>query len=487
MKDKIFIAAPKIITKTTVEAMRLEASAAGFTAIFAVDVISTVEAASSPEATSTKTFDAICNAMQQCKLLIANLTPCLGVEPDADVIFQLGFMAAHGKPVFSFTNVSQTLYERVRKWNGGEFTERLFCSSAQKSRAVSCDRNRMIVENMGIKDPSKAIDEPGPDSYNDPMLEGVSFATGSRVLTPKIFSMTIPQNEIYSNIFVFAQAISGAKNYFLMENQVQNHDSTQIVENPNATYLAGPEVLLPNVETHFAHAQEMIKDKAKDIVVVTPIEAHKNFSFMPESALENGNNPHLRELIYKTNTDLMRTARMGIFNLTPHRGVAAHSATIFTMGYMVGKDYALGRAPRVYGFSTSADNLHERIKCWFSSQKEVDFLTTSSDYTHHLGNSPVYSKMIDAAIRISGGQLSHRPTKEKEKKRNLTGSSNYSHQDDFSCCVSEAVIQWAKDKIECSPSLGARVASRPNFWAPHTKAQEARNQDILAQQKSPLV
>ena len=467
--------------------MRIEASAAGFNAIFAIDIISKVEAGATPEATSTKTFDAICRAMSQCTLLIANLTPCLGVEPDADVIFQLGYMAAQNKPVFSFSNDSQTLYERVRKWNGTEFSERLLNSSKQTGRLIKCDRNNMLIENMGILDSSIALENPGPDSYNDPMLEGPSFATGSRVLTPKLFGITIPKNDIYSNIIVFAQAVSDAKNHVSMKKQCPNQGLTQIVENPNATYLAGPGVLLPDAETYFTHARDIIKEKARDIVVVTPIEAHKHFSLMPECALENGNNPHLRELIYKTNTDLMRSARMGIFNLTPHRGVAAHSATIFNMGYMVGKDYAAGRTPRVYGFSTSANNLYERINIWFSNHKESDYYTTSSDYNHHLGNTAVYSKMIDAAILISGGLLSHRPTQEKDKKRNLTGSNSYSHLDDFTSCANEAVVQLIKDGIKCTPSLGARVSSGPNFWAPHTRAQEARNQEILAQQKSPLV
>lgn len=484
MTNKIFIAIPKIISTVAIEAMRKEVSEAGFTAIFAVDVLLQMEAGSS----SIITFNALCEAMQRCTVLIANLTPCLGVEPDSDVIFQLGYMAALGKPVFSFTNDPRTLYERVREWNGAEFTERLGNKQGETTLLFKYDRNGMRIENMGINDHSKAIEDPGPDSYNDPMLEGASFKTGSGVLTPTMFSMKIQNNQIYSNIFVFAQTVSDIKKYMLNK-KFPEPFTTQLDENPNAIYLAGPSTLLPDAESYYTNTQKIIKKSNNNITVITPVETQPNYRLAPERAFENGNNPYLRQLIYKTNIDRIKSTRMGIFNLTPFRGAAPHSSTIFEMGYMVGKDHALGRTPRVYGFSTTAENLHERIEHWFNGQKDGSHAlkeTTSSDYIYHFGQSFVYSRMIDAAILVSGGLLSHQPTKEKRDKRCLTGSRIYSHLDDFNSCAEQAVTLLTKDIIQSTPSLGNRVTEGPNFWAPCTAKQAVRNKETLAKQQSPL-
>lgn len=43
--------------------------------------------------------------MRGCDLLIANLTPFLGVSMDAGTVFEVGFMRALGRPVLGYTNV----------------------------------------------------------------------------------------------------------------------------------------------------------------------------------------------------------------------------------------------------------------------------------------------------------------------------------------------------------------------------------------------
>jgi nucleoside 2-deoxyribosyltransferase len=51
--------------------------------------------------------------IRSCDLLIANLTPFRGVSADVGTAFELGFMAALGKPVLAYSNSSQSFRARL--------------------------------------------------------------------------------------------------------------------------------------------------------------------------------------------------------------------------------------------------------------------------------------------------------------------------------------------------------------------------------------
>lgn len=51
--------------------------------------------------------------MQQADAIIANLTPFRGVSADAGTAYELGFMAASGKPIFAYTNDARPYYARI--------------------------------------------------------------------------------------------------------------------------------------------------------------------------------------------------------------------------------------------------------------------------------------------------------------------------------------------------------------------------------------
>ena len=231
MPTKAFIAVPQITADAVIEAMRRQVREAGFEAVFTKDIQKIL----AEDATEEMQCSAICNAMKDSDLLLANLTPFLGVEPDPDVTFQLGYMAAQQKPVFSYTNVSKPFYERVLDWNGCAF---IIDAGLQR------DRDQMRIENIGIKDYTHAAKTAGPDSYNNLMLEGPSTMTGSLVLTPKIVGNEIPEEEFYTNLSVFTRAVSQAKQHVLVEKKIKANPAPQKIENPTASYIAGPGVFL---------------------------------------------------------------------------------------------------------------------------------------------------------------------------------------------------------------------------------------------------
>jgi nucleoside 2-deoxyribosyltransferase len=53
--------------------------------------------------------------MTRCDIIIANLTPFRGPSADAGTVFELGFMAGHGKLCFGYCNDPALYVDRVRR------------------------------------------------------------------------------------------------------------------------------------------------------------------------------------------------------------------------------------------------------------------------------------------------------------------------------------------------------------------------------------
>ncbi len=51
--------------------------------------------------------------MDSCNLIVANMTPFRGPSMDVGTAFEMGYMAAQGKPVFGYTNDGRLYVERV--------------------------------------------------------------------------------------------------------------------------------------------------------------------------------------------------------------------------------------------------------------------------------------------------------------------------------------------------------------------------------------
>ena len=51
--------------------------------------------------------------MNRCDLIVANMTPFRGASMDVGTAFEMGFMAAQGKPVFGYSNDGRMYTDRV--------------------------------------------------------------------------------------------------------------------------------------------------------------------------------------------------------------------------------------------------------------------------------------------------------------------------------------------------------------------------------------
>lgn len=79
--------------------------------------------------------------IQECDIIIANLSPFRGHEMDSGTAFELGFAAALNKPIYGYTTDPRTYLQRMQ-----EDTNGVYCDSNNVWR----DEYHDVIENVGL-------------------------------------------------------------------------------------------------------------------------------------------------------------------------------------------------------------------------------------------------------------------------------------------------------------------------------------------------
>jgi nucleoside 2-deoxyribosyltransferase len=61
--------------------------------------------------------------MERCDIIIANLTPFGGASADAGTLIEVGWFLGKGKPIFGYSNTSESFESRMRKQHGDHYAE----------------------------------------------------------------------------------------------------------------------------------------------------------------------------------------------------------------------------------------------------------------------------------------------------------------------------------------------------------------------------
>lgn len=169
-------------------------------------------------------------------------------------------------------------------------------------------------------------------------------------------------------------------------------------------YLAGPEVFLPD-------AMDVARRK-KELCAAYGFEGL--FPLDNEIA-EAAAGATVDRLIYRANTAMIRSADVGICNLTPFRGPSADAGTVFELGLLVG----LGKP--VLGYTNVAEDLLARSKsgATFDPSRRTWHDATGMSI-EDFGNAD--NLMIDNALIEDGGfPIVRHPAKADEIFTDLTG------------------------------------------------------------------
>lgn len=93
-------------------AQRATCELAGFTALTPADLVAT---SGGSEVAARELYAARTGLMRRADAAVINLTPWRGVSCDTGAAFEAGFLAALGKPVFAFLNVSDEAEAEYRE------------------------------------------------------------------------------------------------------------------------------------------------------------------------------------------------------------------------------------------------------------------------------------------------------------------------------------------------------------------------------------
>jgi nucleoside 2-deoxyribosyltransferase len=156
-------------------------------------------------------------------------------------------------------------------------------------------------------------------------------------------------------------------------------------------YLGGPEVFLPN-------ATDIVMKKAAmcpayGFTASIPVDTHGNdWGHMTPTQISRA--------IYQANVDTMKAVDIGIFDLTPFRGISADAGTIFEVGLMVGMGkpvFAYTNMPGDYidrfGFKQAEPNVNAMI-AWVDER---------GWRIENFGNAD--NLMIDSAVSLNGADI----------------------------------------------------------------------------------
>jgi len=61
--------------------------------------------------------------MERCDIIIANLTPFAGASADAGTLIEVGWFLGKGKPIFGYSNTSESFEQRMRRQLGEGYAD----------------------------------------------------------------------------------------------------------------------------------------------------------------------------------------------------------------------------------------------------------------------------------------------------------------------------------------------------------------------------
>lgn len=96
-----------------------------------------------PESTAEGIFHANIALIRRAQVVVANLSPFRGAEPDSGTVFEVGYAHALGKKVVGYVADRRTVAERVRESEGGATLQR-------NEQEGLVDQNGWSVEDFGL-------------------------------------------------------------------------------------------------------------------------------------------------------------------------------------------------------------------------------------------------------------------------------------------------------------------------------------------------
>lgn len=150
---KLYLAGPDVFAANAPELARRKQHLCESYGLAGLVPIDTDEGPAPIEVSSQRIFAANVGMMRSADAIVANLTPFRGVSADVGTVFELGFMAALGKPIYGYSNLATPLRQRLANAFGPlQFAPdgRLFGSDGMAVEDFGLGDNLMIDEALVV-------------------------------------------------------------------------------------------------------------------------------------------------------------------------------------------------------------------------------------------------------------------------------------------------------------------------------------------------
>lgn len=153
---KIYLAGPDVFEKDALvqgEALKKLCNDFGFEGLFPLDnAIKRDNPAKMAEAIRLANIELI----RQSDIVMANLAPFRGFEPDSGTVYEVGFAEALGKPVFGYTLDLTTLKNRLMNAQGLHKDEK-YCLDEKLIEDFGLSHNLMFSHTLVATDPRSCL------------------------------------------------------------------------------------------------------------------------------------------------------------------------------------------------------------------------------------------------------------------------------------------------------------------------------------------
>ncbi|UFS62845.1 nucleoside 2-deoxyribosyltransferase [Sulfurimonas sp. HSL-3221] len=132
------------------EALKQLCSEHGFEGLFPLD--NAIEAFDHPHKTAEAIRKANIDLIRRADIVMANLNPFRGFEPDSGTVYEVGFAEALGKPVFAYAADRRHMLERLRE-HQRLASDAVQCLEGKSIESFALSHNLMFAHTLVADNP----------------------------------------------------------------------------------------------------------------------------------------------------------------------------------------------------------------------------------------------------------------------------------------------------------------------------------------------
>jgi len=143
---KVYLAGPDVFETDAVaqgDALKKLCLSYGFAGLFPLDNVISVEGSAYEVARAIR--EANLRLIHECDIVLANLNPFRGLEPDSGTVYEVGYATALGKKVYAYADDRRPMIERIREAQGLS-PDALLCKEGKVMEDFGLSHNLMMLD-----------------------------------------------------------------------------------------------------------------------------------------------------------------------------------------------------------------------------------------------------------------------------------------------------------------------------------------------------